>query len=117
MVAASMEFFGYPVAEWSILIGIIGALGGVLIKFFGAKARAFVDKVIDDFVKETVTPLVHSIDELSSSFKQETKWVHEKHTDVVQRLAEHDKTLKKHDQRLDDHAIQLAKQENQRGGK
>lgn len=116
MAAASMEFLGYPIAEWSILVGILTTILGLLIKYIGGRVRGFADRVIDEFKKETVEPLVHSINQLSGSFEKETDWIHNQHQQVVKRLDDHEDKLKCHEDRLDDHHDRLIKQEL-KGGK
>lgn len=116
MVAASMEFLGYPVSEWSILVGILATISTLLIRYVGGRVRSFADRVIDEFKKETVEPLVKSINQLSVSFEKETDWIHNQHQQVVKRLDDHDEILKGHEERLDDHHDRLLKQEV-KGGK
>lgn len=111
-----MNFLGYPIGEWSILIGILGTLFGFIFKFVGKRVKEFTNKVIDEFKKETVEPLVKSINQLSSSFEKETDWIHNQHQQVVKRLDDHDKVLNEHEERLDDHHDRLLKQEL-KGGK
>lgn len=98
-----MKFLGYPIGEWSILLGIIGLIGGGLIRFLGKKIKRFFENLLDDFEKRVVKPISKSVDGLSESFERETSWVHDQHKEVVKKLEDHDRHLDGHDEKLTVH--------------
>ncbi|EOH94856.1 hypothetical protein [Enterococcus pallens] len=98
-----MNFLGYPIAEWSILVGLILTLGGLIIRHLGKRMKKFVSDILADFEKKTIYPLIKSINGLSNSFDKETTWVHDQHKEVIKQLEDHDKQLDNHDEKLTAH--------------
>ena len=112
-----MRFLGYPISEWSILLGIIGLIGGGLIKFLGNRIKLFINGLLDDFEERVVKPISKSVDGLSDSFDRETTWVHDRHSEVVKQLDKHDKKIESHDDKLIVHDQQIKTLfKNRKGG-
>lgn len=112
-----MRFLGYPISEWSILLGIIGLIGGWLINFLGKRIKRFFNGLLDDFEERVVKPISHSVDGLSDSFEKETTWVHDRHSEVVRQLNKHDKKIENHDDKLIVHDQQIKTLfKNRKGG-
>lgn len=100
-----MRFFGFPISEWSILLGIIVTIGGVLMKLVSKKINRFVDAIGERFgepLREDISKLTGAIGDLSRNVDTETKWVHERHSEVVDRLDRHSEKIDD----LDDKVIQ-----------
>lgn len=98
-----MTFLGYPISEWSILIGIILTIGGLLIRYIGKKMKRFVEDIFQEFEHGTIKPLVKSLDGLKDAFEKESGWIHDEHKEVVERLDEHDEELEVHRDKLARH--------------
>lgn len=87
-----MQFLGLSLAEWVAVLGLITAVVG-----FGRK----IYKVIkNDIVKPAMLAmksLEESIDGLAKNVDSETKWIHERHSEVVKKLNDHEDQLDRHE--------------------
>ena len=97
-----MQFLGLTVAEWAALIGISGVVIGY--------ARKGYRVVKNDVIKpamEALRNLETSIADLSKNVESETRWIHDRHGEVVERLNNHEDHLDRHDIEIAKHRERL----------
>lgn len=96
-----MKILGMTVGEISALLGVLGVLSGWL-AFLLRKAYKVIKDDIVKPVRASMESLEKSIDGLAKNVDSETKWIHERHSEVV-------KVLNDHEDHLDRHDIEIAK--------
>ncbi|MHC5215185.1 hypothetical protein ACYSNR_00850 [Enterococcus sp. LJL128] len=101
-----MRFFGLTIAEVAALLAILGTFTAWC-AWLIRKAYQAVKDNISDPIRKNLDGLSESIKALSKNVEAETKWIHERHTEVVQKLDVHDTkingledTVIKHDERI-----------------
>ncbi|MBL1226535.1 hypothetical protein [Enterococcus sp. BWR-S5] len=101
-----MRFLGLTIAEFAALIAIIGTLSAWIV-WICKKAYNAVKDNISDPIKQNLDGLSAAITALSKNVAEESKWVHERHVEVVERLGSHEEkigdiedTVIKHDERI-----------------
>ncbi|MGC6768620.1 hypothetical protein ACYSNR_10780 [Enterococcus sp. LJL128] len=101
-----MRFLGLTIAEIATLMAVIGSLGGWLLWICKRAYNAVKDNISDP-IKQNLDGLSEAITLLSKNVEAETRWVHERHTEVVEKLGDHEEkighiedTVIKHDERI-----------------
>lgn len=97
-----MRFLGLSLAEWVSITVLLGFVFGSLSWLVNKGYKALRENIIKP-VLEMMEDLRKSIDGLSQNVDSETRWVHERHSEVVKRLTDHDEQLDEHDQKLTAH--------------
>lgn len=94
------------IAEVAALVAIIGTLSAWVV-WISKKAYTTVKDNISDPIKQNLDGLAAAITALSKNVADESKWMHERHSEVVERLGNHEEkigdiedTVIKHDERI-----------------
>ncbi|MHC5228382.1 hypothetical protein ACYSNW_08910 [Enterococcus sp. LJL99] len=101
-----MKFLGFTIAEVAALIAILGSLGAWLI-WIGKKAYEAIKNNISDPIKKNLDGLSEAITYLSENVAKETRLLHERYSEVVDKLEDHEEKIGdiedsviKHDERI-----------------
>jgi hypothetical protein len=101
-----MKFLGLTIAEIAALLAIVGSVGAWLI-WLVKKAFEAIKANITDPIKTNLDGLSEAITHLSENVKSETRLLHERYSEVAERLDDHDEkigemedTVIKHDERI-----------------
>lgn len=94
-----MKIWGMSVAELSALVGVIGVLVGWIALLLKQGYKALKNNIVE--------PLVEALEGLEAQLKADRDWIHERHSNVVKRLDEHDELLDEHDRELARHDERL----------
>lgn len=97
-----MSFFGLSLAELVSITVLLTFVFGILSWLVNKGYKVLRDNIIKPVV-EMMEDLKDSIDGLSRNVDSETKWIHDRHSEVVKRLGDHDKQLDEHDDKLTAH--------------
>lgn len=97
-----MKIWGMTVGELSALLGVIGVLIALLRKAYKAVKNDIVKPV-----RASMESLERSIDGLAKNVDSETKWIHDRHSEVVQVLNDHEDHLDRHDIEIAKHRERL----------
>lgn len=100
-----MRFFGMTLGEIATIVGLLGTFAA-WITWISKRAYNMVKDNITDPIKQNLDSLSAAITHLSNIVDSETAWTHDRHSEVVD-------TLDEHENRLDDHKITLTKHEQQ----
>jgi len=101
-----MKFLGFTIAEIAALLAITGSFGAWVI-WLAKKAYEAIKHNISDPMKHNLDGLSEAITHLSKNVAEETKLLHERYSEVVDRLDDHEEkigeiedTVIKHDERI-----------------
>ncbi|MBL1227955.1 hypothetical protein IW492_01765 [Enterococcus sp. BWB1-3] len=101
-----MKFFGLTIAEIAAVVAVAGSVGAWLV-WLTRKAYASIKDNITDPIRRNLDGLSEAITRLSENVAEESHWIHERHSEVVERLDSHDgkigeieDTVIKHDERI-----------------
>lgn len=101
-----MSFFGYPIGEWSVLLGIVVTIVTIIYKAVGKSVSNFTKQTLLEFKDTSVTPLMDSMNKLSVSFDNETKRINEQQKVIMKQLDEHEDKLEEHEHKLIEYQVQ-----------
>lgn len=101
-----MNFFGLSLAELVSVTVLLTFVFGILSWLINRAYHALKENIIKP-VLATMEDLKDAIDVLSKNVDLETKWIHERHSEVVKWLNIQDKQLDEHDDKLTAHAERI----------
>lgn len=102
----SMKFLGFTIAEFAALVAILGSIGAWFI-WIGKKAYEAIKNNISDPIKKNLDGLSAAITYLSENVAKETRLLHERYSEIVDKLEDHEEKIGdieesviKHDERI-----------------